>query len=111
MKDIELFDELFNTYFGIKPYRSYSYNPVKVDNVEDKSIIKVDVPGYKKSDIVVDVEEDKLNIKLDGNRGKKQYRFKLTDADLDNITSKLEDGILEIVVVSKKTNKKTIEIK
>jgi HSP20 family molecular chaperone IbpA len=35
----------------------------------------------------------------------------LTDADLDNITSKLEDGILEIVVVSKKTNKKTIEIK
>lgn len=103
--------DIFDYYFGTKPYTSYSHNPVKVESEDDISFVRVDVPGYKRSEIVIEVEDNKMFVKLDGNRGKKSYKFNLNDADLEGIESKLEDGILEIKVPTKTKNKKTITIK
>lgn len=111
MYRFENVNDVFETYFGFKPVTHSSYNPVKIDSKDGKSIITIDVPGYKKEDVKISADEKILCISLDGIRGKKEYSFKLTDADILNITSKLEHGELEIIVPSKVKNKVNIEIK
>jgi len=90
---------------------SEKYNPVKIETKDDTSTITIDVPGYKKEEVSITADEKYLSIKLDGKRGKKSYTFKLNDADILNISSKMENGELEVFVPGKKSNKVTIEIK
>lgn len=93
--------------------------------------IDIDLPGVKKEDIVVDVEDNLLKIsgerhhkeetkeedyyKLETSFGKFQRNFTLPDnVDVENIDASSKDGVLEIVLPKLKTPEKEtkkIEVK
>ncbi len=92
--------------------------------------IDVDLPGVKKEDISIDIEEGKLTIsgernikeevkeedyyKVETSFGKFQRVFTIPkNVDVENITASTENGVLEVVIpkLEKDKNKKKIEIK
>ncbi len=104
---------------------------VNTREADDAYYIEVELPGVKKEDINIDVNENTLTIsgerkikeehkddvfyKVESYYGKFERNFELPeDADLDNIEAKFENGVLEIKIpkVVKVENKpKKIEIK
>lgn len=91
--------------------------------------IEMDVPGYNKNDITIEVKDGYLTITAEKNNeenteeknyikrervyGKYQRSFYLGDLDSENIDAEFVDGTLKIVVPKKEIveNKKVIEIK
>jgi len=91
--------------------------------------IELDVPGYNKNDITIEVKdgyltitaeksneentEEKNYIKRERVYGKYQRSFYLGNLDSENIDAEFVDGTLKIVVPKKEIveNKKVIEIK
>ena len=93
--------------------------------------IEMDVPGFKKEDISLEVNDGYLTIKAEKNNevkeedegknyirrersyGKYERSFYLGDLDEDKVEAEFKNGMLEITVPKKdiQTTKKTIEIK
>lgn len=106
-------------------------NDMKCDIYEKEGNyhIEMDIPGYNKNDISIEVKdgyltvtaekkeednvEEKNYIKRERVYGKYQRSFYLGDLDTDNVDASFNDGTLKIVVPKKEVieNKKTIEIK
>ena len=107
-----------------------SFTPAVNERVDEKGYyLEIDLPGVKKEDIDISVSDGVLVIsgerKLEKKEEKPNYTriesffgrferaFKLpSDADLDNIEAKYEDGVLKIFIPKKqKPAGKKIEIK
>jgi HSP20 family protein len=92
--------------------------------------VDVDLPGVKKEDINIDINEGKLTIsgqrelkeevkeedyyKVETSFGKFQRVFTLPEnADIETITASSENGVLEVVIpkLEKEKNIKKIEVK
>ncbi len=92
--------------------------------------IDVDLPGVKKEDINIDINDNKLTIsgernskeeikeedyyKVETSFGKFHRMFSLPEnVDVENITASTDNGVLEVVIpkVEKSTNNKKIEVK
>ena len=92
--------------------------------------IDVDLPGVKKEDISIDIDEGKLTIsgerslkeevkeedyyKVETSFGKFQRMFTLPkNVDVENITATTDNGVLEVIIpkIEKEKNKKKIEVK
>ena len=106
-------------------------NEMKCDIYEKEGNyhIEIDVPGFNKNDISIEVkdgylivtaeknQEENVNeknyIKRERTYGKYQRSFYLGELDVDNIDATLNDGTLKVVVPKKEIteNKKVIEIK
>ena len=97
---------------------------------EKRYYIEIDLPGVKKEDINIDLNDRVLTIsgerkfkekvkkenyyKIETSFGKFERSFSLPeDADIDNIEAKTENGVLDIFIpkIKKETPKKKIEIK
>jgi len=82
-----------------------------VDSKDGKSTITLDVPGFKREEIKINIQDKKLVVAMNGKRGEKKYIYTLFEtADLNSIAAKLEDGVLTIEV-STKPEPAPIEIK
>ena len=112
-------------------FMTTSRNEMKCDIYEKDGNyhIEMDVPGYNKNDISIEVKdgyltvtaekkqeeniEEKNYIKRERVYGKYQRSFYLGDLDTDNVDASFTDGTLKIIVPKKELveNKKTIEIK
>ena len=121
------FDDDFDDFF--KPVMRR--NDVKCDIYEenDEYHIEMDIPGYDKKDINIEVKDGYLTIKAsketeDKKESKNYIRrervvgsftksFALGDVDTDKIDAKFENGILNITIPKQEVvdNTKTIEIK
>jgi len=107
-----------------------SFTPAVNEKVDEKGYhLEIDLPGVKKENIEISVNDGILTIsgerKLEKKEEKENYTriesffgrfersFKLpADADLDNIEAKYEDGVLKIFIPKKqKPEGKKIEIK
>ena len=107
-----------------------NFTPAVNEKVDDKGYhLEIDLPGVKKENIDISVNDGVLTIsgerKLEKKEEKENYvriesffgrferSFKLPpDADLDNIEAKYEDGVLKIFIPRKqKPEGKKIEIK
>jgi HSP20 family protein len=92
--------------------------------------IDIDLPGVKKEDISIDIDDGKLTIsgerkikeevkeedyyKVETSFGKFQRLFTIPkNVDVENITASSDNGVLEVVIpkLEKEKNKKKIEIK
>jgi len=74
---------------------------------DNNYILKIDVPGYEKSEIKLSVESDNLIIECKNNsKGLKTYKLKLPDGLNDNISADLKLGEL-IIFIKIPENKKT----
>lgn len=121
------FDDDFDDFF--KPVMRR--NDVKCDIYEENGEyhIEMDIPGYDKKDINIEVKDGYLTIKAsketeDKEESKNYIRrervvgsftksFALGDVDTDKIDAKFENGILNITIPKQEVvdNTKTIEIK
>jgi HSP20 family protein len=107
-----------------------SFTPAVNEKVDEKGYhLEIDLPGVKKEDIEINVNENILTIsgerKLEKKEQKDNYTriesffgrfersFKLpADADVDNIEAKAENGVLKIFIAKKaKSEGKKIKIK
>ena len=79
------------------------------DNIKhekDKTIIEIELPGYKKENIKITTTGKLLEISATGARGDKSYKYSLTDsADASKISSKFEDAILTVEIQIKEASK------
>ena len=121
------FDDDFDDFF--KPVMRR--NDVKCDIYEENGEyhIEMDIPGYDKKDINIEVKDGYLTVKAsketeDKEETKNYIRrervvgsftksFALGDVDTDKIDAKFENGILNITIPKQEVvdNTKTIEIK
>ena len=112
------------------PAEVKNFTPAVNEKVDEKGYyLEIDLPGVKKENIDISVNDGILTIsgerKLEKKEEKENYTriesffgrfersFKLpADADLDNIEAKYEDGVLKIFIPKKqKPEGKKIEIK
>ena len=121
------FDDDFDNSFGLAPRR----NDMKCDIYEEGNDyhIEMDIPGYDKKDINIEVKDGYLTVKAskksEDNEETKNYirrervygeisrTFALGDVDSENIDAKFENGALHITVPKKEVvdTTKKIEIK
>lgn len=121
-------DKLFSDF--MKPFRMDVEFLPRVDayETEDKVVLEVELPGVKKDDLKVTVEDGVLKIcgekkseREEKNRnyrlversyGKFERSFVLPDyVDVKNISAKYVDGVLTLEMPKKKEEKPALEIK
>jgi len=123
-----MLDDFFNDSF--MPSRNLSRDTFKIDidETEKEYHIEAELPGVKKEEIALNVEEDDLCIAINRteevNNDSKNYihrerrvnsmsrRIRLTNAALDEIKAKLEEGILTVTIpkYEKSASSRKIEI-
>ena len=94
----------------------------KMEKYDDRVVLQILVPGFKKEELTVEIDESVLKVRGQSKTKDKAYfktffnSWRLSEFhDVDGITSKLEDGILYITVPYtkgvEKDSKKVIPIK
>ena len=109
-----MLDDFFSD--GLKPGRNLLRDTFKIDIVEQEKeyVVEAELPGVSKDDIELNVEDENLSISVNrteeiNNDGKNYIhrerrassmirRVRLANAKLDEITAKLEDGVLSITI-------------
>ena len=123
------FYDFFDTNFGgciwdcdysgkISPSRSISKN-ITVDTIDDHYEISIELPGFKKENIKIEIEDNFLTIsahkstKDPTSEDIYKQSFKISNIiDMKNITSTHEDGVLKIILNKKKeTTNSKIQVK
>ena len=131
-KEFSNMQRYFDTYPAQSKSSSISAFSPKVNTREGEFAyhVDVDLPGVKKEDINIDIDDGKLTIsgqrdfkeevkeedyyKVETSFGKFQRVFTLPkNVDIENITASSENGVLEVVIpkVEKDKNIKKIEVK
>ena len=124
------FDDDFDSFF-FPSVTNVRRNDMKCDIYEKDNNyhIEMDIPGFAKEDVKIEVEDGRLTIKAsktsesndeeknyikrERSYGEYQRSFTLGDIDVDNIDAKFEKGMLLITLPKKEAedNKRFIEIK
>ena len=122
-------DEFWDNFFS--PAEQHSHNgrmlSTDIEEKEDSYVVNVDVPGAKKEDINVDLENGYLTIGVQEKEEKEDKKyllhecffgsysrtFYLGEVDKENVSASLDNGVLTIVLPKSKpvSNKSRIEIK
>jgi len=98
-----LFDNIFEDY-SVRPYST-------IRDKGDFYQLKVELPGFSKDDVEVEVTDDLLNIETKPKDSKKKFSVKLTKkVYTENISCKMEKGLL-LVELPKKGVVKPSKIK
>ena len=133
----KMFDQMIEAQFpnvvqqvGVKPYQGSAYPKVNVYEYDDKIGLVAEIPGLKKKQLNIDVEDGVLTISGDKHnvwddakakilrRELKQSSFKRSFElgellDGDNISASFTDGILSISIPKlepEKPKKKSVKI-
>ena len=126
MFDLRNYNYDLNDFFGFNAFNGNA----DLEETNDEYILNMEVPGIDKENISIELEDDVLTISVkqdnkEENKDNKYLRheivstynfsrgFQVLDADMDNVTAKLENGILTVMVKKKiveKVEKKTISI-
>jgi HSP20 family protein len=119
--DSFLGDDFFRSFFSDSMIGSSRIN-IDVKDEKDKYVIEAELPGAKKEDIKIDIDNGILTLSTEyssqKNNEKENYiyrerrygsvcrSFSLENIDDENIDAKYEDGILTIDLPKKEENKK-----
>jgi len=119
-------DNLISRFFGNDIFEfNDSFNhfpPIDISNEENQIIIKAEVPGMKKEDINVEINDNIITIsgekkieKVSKTRNERSYgsfsrSFSLPEnVDISKISGEVKNGILEIKIDKKEDVKKDIK--
>lgn len=124
-----IFENFFNDRFFPSLYRNSSHMKVDIKENEKEFIVEAELPGIKKEEVNIEVDDDKLTISVQRNEqtdeekdnyirkersfSKMTRSFAISDIETNNVTAKYENGILLITLPKKeqKANKgKQIQI-
>ena len=100
------FDDIFNEIFDTDKYYPKQVQH-KITNNDDSIELKIDVPGFKKSEININYENNQLIINAiknndSDNRSDILKTFKIENINIKKSIATLEDGVLTITL--EKTN-------
>lgn len=94
-------------------FEEYSSNSFFVleDENDTQYVFSLEIPGFKREEIELSVEDDRLYLKASNKTKKFSERFVTlpNDVDVTNISAKLEDGVL-LVTLKKNEEKKPRKI-
>jgi HSP20 family protein len=123
------FDNFFDDNFTTENIRSTWYPAVDIEHKEKEYVLKADIPGLKKEDIKVTIENGSLTLKgerkseheenknnyhrIERTYGTFQRSFKIPEGLTEKqIKAKYDDGVLELTIPTPKVEEpKTIDIK
>lgn len=111
----DLFETIFSSFLGIQDNGHISH-----DKESNEYTVKIKAPGWKKDEINVEVDYEKMfvstNLETDDERKQFgvngfKYAINVKNIDSKSVNAKLEDGILTIIFsIDKKTLPKKINI-
>lgn len=128
--DIEnMFEGFFNDRFFPTLYKNSTQMKVDVKETENEYVLEAELPGIKKEDVNLQIDDDRLTISVQKNeqteeekdnyiRKERSYSsmtrsFGIANVDTENVNAKYENGVL-LVTLPKKQQKvikgKQIEI-
>jgi len=124
--DVEsVFENFFNEALWPSLYAGSSKMRVDVREKDDEFIVEAELPGVKKEEIGIDLDEDLLTISVKRNeeidekneryiRRERKYgmmsrSFSIANVDPEKATARLENGILTLVLPKKKPESKRLK--
>ena len=112
-----VFSDLFNDEFITRPYMSAAKRNSQVLNRDEDWQIVFAIPGVKKHEVAVKVDDFVLSVSYDNKGANDQFNFVSSfsrswnlghDVDVNKITANHEDGILTITVPKPETKKRVV---
>lgn len=87
--------------------------PARIEHLEDKVLIEVEIPGVEKENVSLDFADGRLQVIAKGKRKTIDQKFKVPEQfyNIENITAELLNGLLTITIPKEENKvKKRIEI-
>ena len=121
MSAVYTLDKIFNNLLnnseplGIHNY-SCDSNEYYQTSTDGEVVIEMSMPGISKENLKVNIEQNTLiieakpSIKSKAERGVKKCWYLPDNVDIDNITAKLENGLLTLTMPKIKPAKKTVSV-
>jgi len=112
-----VFSDLFNDEFITRPYMNAAKRNSQVLNRDEDWQIVFAIPGVKKHEVAVKVDDFVLSVSYDNKANTDQFNFVSSfsrswnlghDVDVNKITANHEDGILTITVPKPETKKRVV---
>ena len=112
-----VFSDLFNDEFITRPYMSAAKRNSQVLNRDEDWQIVFAIPGVKKHEVSVKVDDFVLSVSYDNKGSNEQFNFVSSfsrswnlghDVDVNKITANHEDGILTITVPKPEAKKRVV---
>lgn len=117
-----LFDDVFDSFFKPIAYDRFVATGMKTDikDLDDRYELAIDVPGYEKEDLKLDLENGYLTVKAEKSasdekdkkeegrylRRERSYSCSRTyyvgDVDKESVKAKYENGVLSVTVPKEK---------
>lgn len=116
---IRTFDPFFNFFEDGGFYRNGSQTSenYSIHDDEGVTVINVAIPGVKRDDIKLNVEGNFIKLDIEQHTSRltsryaRSYSWEVTNGHSDDISAKLENGILEIRVPKFRKEVKVIEVR
>ena len=112
-----MFSDIFNDEFVSRPYMSMAKRNSQVLNRDEDWQIVFAIPGVKKHEVAVKVDDFVLSVSYDNKANTEQFNFVSSfsrswnlghDVDVNKITANHEDGILTITVPKPEAKKRVV---
>lgn len=109
-----LTDFIFDEVFKRQEFSEFVF--FKSREESDKTVYEIPLPGYTKEDLEVEVDQNVLTIKTSDSmketawKSKFKYQKALENSDVDNIQTKLENGLLIVNIPKLRGSKSKIKI-
>ena len=112
-----VFNDLFNDEFVARPYMNAAKRNSQVINRDEDWQIVFAIPGVKKDEVKIKVDDFVLSVAYDGKGSDGNFNFVSSfnrswnlgsDVDVSKITANHEDGILTITVPKPEAKKRVV---
>jgi len=112
-----MFNDIFNDEFMARPYMSMAKRNSQVLNRDEDWQIVFAIPGVKKDQVNIKVDDFVLSVSYDNKSNNDQFNFVSSfsrswnvghDVDVSNIVANHEDGILTITVPKPEAKKRVV---
>ena len=106
---LPLFDEIFDEFFKNDRYYP-TQQQQNISETDDTITILMDVPGFKKSELSINYENETLQITAkkedDSNRPCVTKSYQISNIDIKKSVANLEDGVLTLTLEKTAKSKK-----